>query len=1132
MRPAGTTANSSQEGYIEGKEQLTKNHDYSFEILHEQVASTDLFEDQTHESVAATLGSLISKAERGVTVGLEGSWGSGKSTVINLLRGKLNSQEDQKSLFYVFDAWAHDGDPLRKIFLENLINAIDPKENDEHLQDIKNRVSARTKSVKVKTEKSASRLGKQLSWSALLIPVGAALLSATNFESLVPPWHENAGVMSYSLAFGLLFSFFPLFVTLGWSWLWGDKDENNKTKWDIFESEAEENYTQDITEDGERTSIEFEKFFNQILSHVFDVDSSYQFERAVIVIDNLDRVDPQYAQSIWSTLQTFFQHRSSFLNGKDLNWKEKLWFLIPYDREGIRRIWDSRVENEDLGNSIVSSSFMEKCFQVVMEVPSPVMSAWIDYLKKCVNKALYGWPESSRNELIECYIQCMSKLDSSPTPRQIHTLINRAGMLGLRWKSGFSAETLCLYSLYRQSLTEHGLRERLLDHGIPLSFPTLNSEELVKSELAGLLFGVPAQKGVQLLLSPEIKSGIRNGEGERLRELADTHKDAFWLAWRASSSEWQVTDNHVEEYKLNAVNAIHEAFYDRESRIRPYIKQIEKSFMTSFDRWELDKYSYSISLKKLIDLSSNSTALLSNLQDKVQNKLSKVINGIDSDKFPESELVNLSEIIVLLKEKGKPIKTYYYETLDNNKWKKWLQYCRENEVTYDSVLPNQKTFAQLIPPVGFNLDNINKEEFSYLYDTYSLYSEPSVWSNLPTTLVGWFNLPNREFNFDNVYYLALQLISKVKKQHRDAIFNCVKGAQFWARSQHAQIEQVPSLPYLTVICDPDFRSNTNVSNNVKSYFDGEFKQDELETAFNYFKAADAVSDIWYLASDERNKFAIEIIRNIPEAELFSDGADNLDEIAWQSEEELKLIVSKLCENGAVKNIYNDMSKNLHAYNKIIKIIFLYGDESSKKFVDGIIEKMTKEEWTSAIEKNSDLLDCIPDNCTNFSKAWEGYFIGLAKGDIDGSQVEDIGKLLGLKSKVLDLHSIVIPNILDSYFDGTEDDKVTDSIFSAIKELSNNDLRNIERKKYELRLGFWIENNQTERINWLLEADIDTSQNPLEQSIAIISKKIDSSSEEERVLFTTLNDKLKLNIDIGSLNIDDDRDGEYVLTEES
>lgn len=55
-----------------------------------------------------------------------------------------------------------------------------------------------------------------------------------------------------------------------------------------------------------------------------------------MVIDNLDRVTPEHAKNIWATLQTFFQRRSKSI--LDQEWTKKIWFIIPFDREGFMRI--------------------------------------------------------------------------------------------------------------------------------------------------------------------------------------------------------------------------------------------------------------------------------------------------------------------------------------------------------------------------------------------------------------------------------------------------------------------------------------------------------------------------------------------------------------------------------------------------------------------------------------------------------------------------------------------------------------------------------------------------------------------------------------------------------------------------
>ena len=115
--------------------------DYPFTLLREEAEDRDAFKNHTHENVADALAVLIERERGGLTIGLEGSWGGGKSTVLKILRRKLT-----KSYFFFFDAWAHEGDSLRRVFLESLCDYFkcELKGNDlrnRHVQPIESRVA-------------------------------------------------------------------------------------------------------------------------------------------------------------------------------------------------------------------------------------------------------------------------------------------------------------------------------------------------------------------------------------------------------------------------------------------------------------------------------------------------------------------------------------------------------------------------------------------------------------------------------------------------------------------------------------------------------------------------------------------------------------------------------------------------------------------------------------------------------------------------------------------------------------------------------------------------------------------------------------------------------------------------------
>ncbi len=86
-------------------------------LLDDAPAAKDAF--GSHERLATALAAILTDEPGGKAIALEGGWGSGKSTVVNLLKSSLSDNPGHSLL--VFDAWAHEGDPLRRTFLENLI---------------------------------------------------------------------------------------------------------------------------------------------------------------------------------------------------------------------------------------------------------------------------------------------------------------------------------------------------------------------------------------------------------------------------------------------------------------------------------------------------------------------------------------------------------------------------------------------------------------------------------------------------------------------------------------------------------------------------------------------------------------------------------------------------------------------------------------------------------------------------------------------------------------------------------------------------------------------------------------------------------------------------------------------------
>lgn len=92
------------------------------ELLDDEPSDEDLA-GGGHDRVARAIADIVKGKNGGKAIALEGSWGSGKSTIVNFLQEKCGDSV----LVYTFDAWKHEGDPLRVAFLSGLARALRKK---------------------------------------------------------------------------------------------------------------------------------------------------------------------------------------------------------------------------------------------------------------------------------------------------------------------------------------------------------------------------------------------------------------------------------------------------------------------------------------------------------------------------------------------------------------------------------------------------------------------------------------------------------------------------------------------------------------------------------------------------------------------------------------------------------------------------------------------------------------------------------------------------------------------------------------------------------------------------------------------------------------------------------------------
>lgn len=1075
---------------------------YEFTLLSEDVASEDLFEDRTHERASESLYQIIRSSQNGVTIGLEGSWGSGKSTVVNLLRRKLVGQNDN-TLFFMFDAWAHDGDPLRRIFLESLIREIDPEAQDSDLQSIKGRISGRTKTINIQAKKSTSRLGKYISFSALLIPFGTVLLGKVNYDLLVAPWSDLAEAPYFQFIFAFLISLAPIWVLVYWKF-WGDKDPiSNKRRWDFFAVESIEDYTQDISEDGERTSIEFEDYFKEIIQ---TAKNKSLIDKCIIVIDNLDRVDPDHAKNIWATLQTFFQKRS--LAGFDPDWSQKLWFLIPFDREGFIKIWSSSNDKQS------GRSFLTKCFQLIAEVPDPVMSGWAQYATNCVEEALREWPDEEKSNVLSTYIRYASRLDRSPTPRDVKLFCNQIGLLGSMWGGRVSAEALSLYVLLKDKSTTNEMREGLINREFPgpvFAEPERNS---VRAELAGLLFGVNKEKGLQLLLGPVIHKAFSNGAGETLKSLEEEHGNAFWIAYEASRGDWSITQNHTDEYKVSFTKALYDGLKQHRSKISRDAIHITDLWLDSFLKLDFSNYDYSEPISFAYQMSDKSERFIKEVQRLTTSVLTRHISSVGDSKFQENSTENLIKMTRFLDSTGNPVKRLRYNNLSTNNWKKWLDHLEEYGISFEKVLPSDGTIKALSDEAQFSSPSVENTALTYLVKTYDVYPHSSEWAAVADQLVAWMKLPNRSHECESVYGFALKLCADKNEEVSGKVVNCIKTPEFWVVGRNSECGSNPSLAILTAISlKDDLQSNSHVSVNVKSFWSSDKKEEEYDDIFSQLEKLNALDTVWLLCLDEKNSVAAKLVVHSDKESLYSisSGASHIDEYGWASEEDILLLSERLAKHGSFNNNKSDMKGRAVIYQDVFNIFYALNNPEISTFIDEEVSKVDKAGWENCIKSNGSLIRLVKSKNPYFSSALNDSLVRYVSGEDMNSIEPDVFETLpALLNKSADLKKTIAPNITRAYF-AAGSDVLSQTEFDTLSPFFSLGLSKLKDEIVMEKINHWIDSESVEKVHWLTEQNIKFREKPLETLISRIELYINSDESKKREIANKVNIKFQLKI---------------------
>lgn len=332
-----------------------------------------------HKEYVDTLAEIIQNVEPPWHVGIFGEWGSGKSSIINLLYNRIRSESEYDDVLCIeFDAWAHAEDSIRTELLLELDRRIGEEVNGEGSDGVlgEEEITGRLYDVEEEEQIAKSNNPK------------AAVQNFWEDSPLLVLAFLGIGVLAALLEYGGHSAIASVFVTALLLPVLG------------YILQQLDSVTQTI----QRKFLYPRKEWTGAYQRIFDsVVDEAEAEKVVISVDNLDRCESGTVYEVLVSLKTFLED-------------ERCIYLIPCDDEALESHLDAISEDGYFGDTRSERKFLRKFFQTHIRIP-PFQSEDVEQYAQEQNKELVDEFDPEEIDIVaNAYFE---------NPRRIKHAINR-----------------------------------------------------------------------------------------------------------------------------------------------------------------------------------------------------------------------------------------------------------------------------------------------------------------------------------------------------------------------------------------------------------------------------------------------------------------------------------------------------------------------------------------------------------------------------------------------------------------------------------------------------------------------------------------------------------------------------------
>lgn len=494
----------------------------TFQIIPNRPNDTDAFSG-AHCHIAVSLHNLILNNKDSVVVGLDGKRGSGKSTIVQIIRKSFENNNNVKIVS--IDAWAHGGNHLRRACLETLADELQ-SEDETNDSWIDKKWAERFQQLDVK-EATKHVKPAAVSKFAIMAPIAiASFFYGFSFLDEIIDM-KNIPEIGWRITLALLFCLPPIIYAI-YSYCMRKKEDGFE---EIITSLLNINTAPEalitIKSAPDQSSILFQKWFMEMLAPL----SESPKKKLVIVFDNLDRLNMTEQKAAWQTLQTFLEAR------ENCNFPQNITFIICFDLSA-HPTQASQAEMNDRFEKILDTRF---------HVPMMPLGKWADLAENALEER--DFDEASCKEIIDTLSILYAK-DNSFTIRKLTQCANALRTLEAQnqvvriegeppsykllvcyWhelnrgdyfekpQNELQAEKSAIE--YEKLTFIERLQQKKIDPKIEIAL-NLKTEEIIAS-FAQLYCGLDRSESMDFLLGEPILKALKEGDAQKLKQFSEDY---------------------------------------------------------------------------------------------------------------------------------------------------------------------------------------------------------------------------------------------------------------------------------------------------------------------------------------------------------------------------------------------------------------------------------------------------------------------------------------------------------------------------------------------------------------------------------------------------------------------------------